>query len=215
MVFEASASRSMSASACDARRRRRALGEEALDAREQFLHLLTAGFGVELGALEGFGMPESRRSSARRTARSADWRPDARPGRLVPAAAQRPYLFEHPVRGVVASPRRVPRRECLDFGHERLAVGLFHLELNLVAPLVAVEDIFARAVRKRCQIASDLVRRAPDRSSSTRPAADDLGGGLSHSREAASSSRGRTTLPSARGSRSTFPCARSDRHSGV
>ena len=59
MVLEASASRSMSASACDellgARRR---LREEALDLRDQLLHLLTAGLGVELGAAELIGMAD-------------------------------------------------------------------------------------------------------------------------------------------------------------
>ena len=57
MVFEASASRSMSASACD-----ELLGgavrlrHEAFDLRDQLLHLLAAGVDVELGAAERVGM---------------------------------------------------------------------------------------------------------------------------------------------------------------
>ena len=146
MVFEASASRSMSASACDELvGRGRRFGEEALDRRDQLLHLLPVGIDVELGAAELIrvaghdALERADEALAERIGAVAD---DRR--RLVPAGAQRAHLLEQIGRGAFRRIRRERLRHGFELGDQLFAIGLLRLELDLVAPLVAIEERVAR-----------------------------------------------------------------------
>ena len=151
-----------------------ALGHEAFDAGDQLLHLLAAGFDVELGAAERVGMgdqralervdePRAERIRARAARPSEVWFQRVR--------SERTRSSRSATWAPAPSVRLRARRAALPSSATScLAVGLLRLQLNLVAPLVAIEERVAR----RCGSAARWPRTccgAPGRWSSSPPAA--------------------------------------------
>src|SRR5207237_9735071 len=118
---------------------------EALDPCHELFHSLPAALDVELGATERIGI--YREQPFHRADESAAERVGAMPhggGRLVPARAQRAHPLEQ-IRGGGACVGALCREQRFQLHRERLAIRLPRFQLDLVAPLVAIEEMIGGA----------------------------------------------------------------------